>query len=154
MFRYAIRSHFGNGQQRCQFKERSDCTSRTDACERVSSEAIVGTSFKHRCCRIEMQPFPQNPLPAPHRTTRSQIITGNYLLTTSHYWQITGIYMAFNIQDVYCYRQFTDKVVNERSEFFRGLSDKSEYERPMATLLRGLCLRDRGSDFHTVFTGV
>ena len=49
------------------------------------------------------------------------------------------------------------RLVNERSEFFRGLPEKSEYERPipagpMPTLLRGLYLRDYGSDFHAVFT--
>ena len=59
---------------------------------------------------IRDAPFPQNPLPAPHRTTGLQIITGNYRLTTTHYRQITGIYMAFTIKDVYRYRRFTDKV--------------------------------------------
>ena len=58
---------------------------------------------------VEIQLFPQNPLPAPHGTTRLQIFTGSYWLTTAHYRQITGIYMAFNIKDAYGYRQFTDK---------------------------------------------
>ena len=49
-------------------------------------------------------------------------------------------------------------MVNERSEFSRSLSEKSECERPgptrpMAVLLRGLYLRDCGTDFHTVCTG-
>ena len=49
-------------------------------------------------------------------------------------------------------------VINERSELFRGLSKKSEYERPgpagpMLKPLKGLYLGDRASDFHTVFTG-
>ena len=56
----------------------------------------------------EMQLFPQNPLPAPHRPTGLQIITGNYRLTTAHYRQITGIYMTFTIKDIYRYRRFTD----------------------------------------------
>ena len=58
---------------------------------------------------LEMQLFPQNPLPAPHRTTGLQIITGNYRLTTARYRQITGIYMVFTI-NVYRYRRFTNKV--------------------------------------------
>ena len=48
-------------------------------------------------------------LPAPHRTTGSQIITGSYQMTTAHYRQITSIYMAFTIKDVYRYQQFIDK---------------------------------------------
>ena len=49
---------------------------------------------------LEMQLFAQTPLPAPHRTTRLQIITGNYRLTTAHYRQITGIHMTFTINNV------------------------------------------------------
>ena len=48
--------------------------------------------------------------PIPHRTTRMQIITGDYRLTSAHYRHITGIYMAFTIKNVYCYRRFTDNV--------------------------------------------
>ena len=59
--------------------------------------------------RLEMQLFPQTPLPAPHRTTGLQIITGDYRLTMTHCRQITGIYLAFTIKDVYRYWRFPDK---------------------------------------------
>ena len=59
---------------------------------------------------VEMQLFPKNPLPAPHRTTSLQIITGHYRLTIAHYRQITSICTAFTIRDVYRYRQFTGKI--------------------------------------------
>ena len=52
--------------------------------------------------------FFQNSLPAPHRTTRLQIITGKYSQT--HYQQITGIHTAFTTKDAYRYRRFTDSV--------------------------------------------
>ena len=67
---------------------------------------------------LEMQLFPQNPLPALHRTTELQIITGNYRLTTAHYRQITGIFMVFTIRDVYRYRRFTDQAGLFTADFF------------------------------------
>ena len=53
--------------------------------------------------------FPQSPLPAPHCTSRLQIITGNYRVTMAHYRQITSIHLAFTVYDAYRYRRFTDK---------------------------------------------
>ena len=43
-------------------------------------------------------------------TALQRHIPNNYRLTTAHYRQITGTYMAFNIKDVYRYRRFADKV--------------------------------------------
>ena len=44
-------------------------------------------------------------------------------------------------------------MANERREFFRSLSKKSEYERPAhGHAFLGLYLRACGSDFHVVFT--
>ena len=39
---------------------------------------------------LEVQLFPQRPLPTPHRTTRLQIITGNYWLDTVRYRHLYG----------------------------------------------------------------
>ena len=68
---------------------------------------------------LQMQLFPQNPLPAPHRTTRSQMIAGDYRLTADHYRQINVIYMALTIKDVYYYRRFTDKAVLFTADYGR-----------------------------------
>ena len=59
---------------------------------------------------LEVQLFPKIPLPAPHRTTRTQNITGNYRPTSALYRHITGIYMAFTLKNDYCYQRFTDMI--------------------------------------------
>ena len=60
-------------------------------------------------CPLEMQLFPKNPLPVPHRTTSLQIITSNYRQTMAHYRQIPGMYMGFTIKEFRRYWRFTDK---------------------------------------------
>ena len=51
-----------------------------------------------------------------------------------------------------------NNIINEQSEFFRGLSENSEHEgpdpaRPITTLLRCLYLWECVSDCHTAFIG-
>ena len=60
-------------------------------------------------CPLEMQLFPKNPLPVPHRTTSLQIITSNYRQTMAHYRQIPGMYMGFTIKEFRRSWRFTDK---------------------------------------------
>ena len=67
-------------------------------------------SIKPLRFKLETHLFPRNSLPAPHCTTRMRIITGNYRPASTHYRQITGIYMGFTIKDVQLYQRFTDKV--------------------------------------------
>ena len=78
---------------------------------RATGRALLG-------CSVEMQLFPRNPLPAPHRATGLQMITGNYRLTTAHYRQISGIHLALTI-NVYHYRQFTDKAALFATDYRR-----------------------------------
>ena len=68
---------------------------------------------------LEMQIFLQNPLPAPHRITGLQIITGNYRLTTAHHLQFPAFMWLSLFNDVYCYRRFTDKAGLFTAEYRR-----------------------------------
>ena len=81
-----------------------------------------------------MQLFPQNPLPAPHRPTGLQIITGNYRLTTAHYRQITDIHMTY-------YKGYLPlpAIYRQRWSIYRRLPPVMKYYRHVGNAVMKSC---------------